>query len=116
MERIPLSEDRAEPVERFDSAGVSQVPIGDGEGEAHVYLLRFEPGGRIGPHVAGYGQFFLVVSGSGWAAGEDGRPLPLAQGEGVFFARGESHSKGSDAGMTAVMIQVRDSSPCRGRP
>jgi hypothetical protein len=32
----------------------------------------------------------------------------LAEGEAAFIARGEVHSKGSDVGMTAFMVQVRD--------
>jgi hypothetical protein len=32
----------------------------------------------------------------------------VTAGEGVFIARGEIHAKGSDSGMTALMIQIRD--------
>ena len=62
----------------------------------------------IGPHEAGFGQLFLAVSGDGWVAGEDGVRQPLREGESAFIARGEIHSKGSDTGLTALMVQVRD--------
>lgn len=32
----------------------------------------------------------------------------MAEGEAAFIHRGEVHSKGSETGMTALMIQVRD--------
>jgi hypothetical protein len=38
--------------------------------------------------------------------------LRLAQGEAAFIARGEVHSKGSEAGMTALMAQVGNLNPC----
>jgi quercetin dioxygenase-like cupin family protein len=84
------------------------VPIADGVGEAHVYWIAFEPGGVIGPHEAGFGQLFVPVDGAGWVAGQDGRRLAVSPGESAFIARGEMHSKGSDSGMTALMLQVRD--------
>jgi quercetin dioxygenase-like cupin family protein len=40
--------------------------------------------------------------------GADGQRIELTAGQGVFFERGEHHSKGSDSGMTALMVQVTD--------
>jgi hypothetical protein len=51
---------------------------------------------------------FLVVGGSGWVSGPDGEPRPLGVGRGVYIARGEMHAKGSDTGMTAIMVQLAD--------
>jgi quercetin dioxygenase-like cupin family protein len=87
---------------------VSSVEVAGGEGEAHAYVLHFEPGGSIGSHEAGFGQLFLALSGDGWVASVDGVRQPLDQGEAAFIARGEIHSKGSDTGLTALMLQVRD--------
>jgi quercetin dioxygenase-like cupin family protein len=106
MRVIEFSRERALPIEQFDSRAASAVHLGDGAGEAHVYCLHFEAGGGVGEHVAGFDQLFLVVSGEGWAAGADGRRVKLSAGEGAFFERGETHSKGSDAGMVAVMVQA----------
>ncbi len=44
------------------------------------------------------------------AAG-NGERISLREGEVAFIRRGEIHSKGSDTGMTAFMVQVRDLSP-----
>jgi len=89
----------------------SAIEVAEGEGEAHAYVLYFEPGGAIGTHEAGFGQLFLALAGRGRVAGGDGERLPLAEGEAAFIRRGEIHSKGSDTGMTAFMVQVRDLSP-----
>jgi quercetin dioxygenase-like cupin family protein len=103
-------------IREFESTGASVIPLAGGEGEAHVSALSFEPGGRIGPHPAEFGQLLVPLTGSGWAAGADGVEFPLEPGQAAYFAPGEVHSKGSETGMTALMIQVRDlaiSSPSR---
>jgi hypothetical protein len=33
---------------------------------------------------------------------------PLGVGRGAFISRGEVHAKGSDAGLTAIMVQLTD--------
>jgi quercetin dioxygenase-like cupin family protein len=111
MRVVDFSPDRARTIAEFGSRGATSVRCGDGAGEAHIHCLRFEPGGMIGPHPAGFGQLLLVVSGSGWAAGEDGERIELREGQAAHFALGEVHSKGSEAGMTAIMVQVRDLTP-----
>ena len=108
MRVIQFSAVHAEPVTLFDSAAASSRLVADGRGEVHVHFLRLEAGGKIGEHPAGFGQLFLVVEGSGWAAGADGRRVEVHAGQGVYFERGERHSKGSDRGMTVLMVQVTD--------
>ena len=73
-----------------------------------MYSVVFEPDGLIGPHVTRFGQLFLPLLGSGWVAGKDGRHVEVSPGTGGYIARGEVHSKGSQEGMMAVMIQVHD--------
>jgi len=99
------------PISEYESHGAHALPLGGGRGEGHVYRVRISPGGAIGPHKAGFGQLFLVVSGSGWISGGDGVRQPLAAGQGAFIARGEVHAKGSDAGLTAIMVQLTDLTP-----
>jgi quercetin dioxygenase-like cupin family protein len=92
----------------YEVKGTSSIEFAEGSGEAHGYVLYFDPGGEIGPHEAGFGQLLLALAGDGWVAGGDGERLPLAEGEAAFIRRGEIHSKGSETGMTALMVQVRD--------
>jgi quercetin dioxygenase-like cupin family protein len=103
----------AEPIgtRPYPVRGTSSLEIAHGDGESHAYVLYFEPGGEIGPHVAGYGQLFLALSGEGWIAGDDGTRQALSTGEAAFISRGEIHSKGSETGLTALMVQVRDLNP-----
>ena len=70
-----------------------------------MYCVYFAAGGIIGEHPAGYAQLFLVMAGEGWAAGADGERVPLRAGEGAFFWPDERHSKGSELGMTVLMVQ-----------
>jgi quercetin dioxygenase-like cupin family protein len=86
----------------------SSIKLAEGAGEAHAYVLYFDAGGEIGPHEAGFGQLLLPITGSGWVAGDDGERVALVEGQAALFRRGETHSKGSETGMTAIMVQVRD--------
>jgi quercetin dioxygenase-like cupin family protein len=108
MRVVQFTREVAQPITLFDSAGAYSVALGDGQGEAHVYCVQIDAGGSIGEHPASFGQLFLVVEGSGWAAGADGVRRALHAGEGAFFERGERHSKGSDQGLTAIMVQVAE--------
>lgn len=116
VEVLGFGPEGATAVDRFDSRGVQSVHLGFGEGDAHVYVLRFEADGEIGRHQAGFGQLFLVVEGRGWAEGDDGARVPLETGQAAWFRRGEMHAKGSETGMVAVMVQVTDLEPMEDEP
>lgn len=92
----------------YEVKDVSSIKLAEGDGEAHAYVLYIEPGGEIGPHEAGFGQLLFAVSGNGWVAGGDDVRVALSEGRAAFISRGEIHSKGSETGLTALMIQVRD--------
>ena len=107
MQVVEAGRQVAEKIERFESRGAWSTKLGEGSGECHVYSLHFDAPGEIGPHEAGFDQLFVVVEGAGWAAGADGVRVPLEQGQAAMFRRGELHSKGTEQGMTVVMIQVQ---------
>ena len=111
MQIVELAHRHATAIREFDSVGAAALALANGAGDAHIYTLCFEPGGRIGPHVAGFGQMLVPLSGRGWVAGADGERVFLGPGQAACWSRGELHSKGSDTGMTALMIQVRDLVP-----
>jgi quercetin dioxygenase-like cupin family protein len=108
MHFIDFTPGHETPISVYDSQGASALPLGEGRGEGHVYCIRIEPGGAIGPHEAGFGQLFLVVAGSGWVSGDDGVRRPLGVGWAACIGRGEVHAKGSEAGLTAIMVQLTD--------
>ena len=104
---------RATPIAEYASRGARARLLADGVGEAHVYAVGFAAGGEIGPHPAGFGQLFLVVAGEGWAAGADGTRCAVRAGQGAVIVRSEVHAKGSEAGCSAVMIQLAELAPAR---
>jgi hypothetical protein len=63
-------------------------------------------------HRAGWAQLksvaFRTVPVSVVKFGDDGRRVPVTEGQGACFARVELHAKGSDTGMTALMDRVDD--------
>lgn len=115
MHIIDFTPDHATPIAEYASRAAAAQPLADGHGEAHVYAVHIGPGGEIGPHPAGFGQLFLVVAGAGWVSGNDGGRHALGAGQGAFFARGELHAKGSETGLSAVMIQVAELAPANTR-
>jgi quercetin dioxygenase-like cupin family protein len=111
MRVIEFSREQSQPIELFRSVSASSVHLGDGSGDAHIYCLYFGPGGEIGEHRAGFGQLLLVIEGEGWASGADGQRVALSAGRGAYFERGEVHAKGSETGMSAIMVQVVELMP-----
>ncbi len=97
-----------DPIMQFGSRLAAARTLAAGAGEAHAYVVRIEAGGLVDRHVAGFGQLWIVIDGSGWVEGGDGARVGVRAGDVAFFARGETHAKGSDDGLTAVMVQVRD--------
>lgn len=108
MQLVDLSPERARAIRELEAAEAAALALASGAGAAHIYALYLEPGGQIGPHVAGFGQLLVPLTGSGWVAGADGVQFALVPGQAAYWSRGELHSKGSEEGMTALIIQVRD--------
>lgn len=103
---VDFTPELARSIPEFASSGASSVELAHGDGESHVYAVHIAPGGSIGPHPAGFDQLFLVVQGSGWVAGGEGTRVSVGANRGAFVPKGELHSKGSETGMLAVMVQA----------
>lgn len=106
IEILPFSPSRARRIEQFRSSGAASVSLAHGSGETHVHVIHLAEGGVIGPHPAGFDQLLMVVEGSGWVAGEDGVRLDVPASHAAFILKGTIHSKGSERGMVAVMLQA----------
>lgn len=103
---VDFTRQSARSIEQFASSGASSVALVHGNGESHAYAVYFVPGGTVGPHPAGFDQLFLVIEGSGWVAGADGVRISVGTNHGAFVPKGEVHSKGSETGMLALMLQA----------
>lgn len=104
---LSFAADRSTPIAEYQSQGASAVHLAEGQGPGHAYVVHIAPGGAIGPHPAGFDQLLLIVQGSGWVAAADGVRQPLGTGQAAFITAGELHSKGSETGLVAVMLQAR---------
>lgn len=96
----------SKPIKLYASSGARSIELSRGEGTSHAYVVLIEPGGSIGPHPAGFDQLFLTTQGSGWIAGSDGVRHTIDSQNGAFVPKGEVHSKGSEVGMIALMVQA----------
>ena len=105
MKIFEFTRETLAPIRQFDSKSSYSRQIAESHDGLVVHCIHFEPGGEIGTHPTGREQLFLVVEGSGWVVGGDGEKRELASGQGAYFARNESHAKGSASGMVAIMIQ-----------
>jgi quercetin dioxygenase-like cupin family protein len=106
MEIINFGDDPGTAITEFASHGATSIDLGNGGGDAHVYVVHLEAGGEIGPHTAGFDQLFVALTGRGWVREGDGPRVELDAGEAAYFERGTVHAKGSDDGLTALMVQV----------
>jgi quercetin dioxygenase-like cupin family protein len=106
MRVLDLEAIRTAPIDSYESLAAASAVIGEGEGTSQVHWLRFEAGGVIGSHRAGVAQLLVPVHGDGWVAGADGVRHPISPGRAAYIAKGEIHSRGSDSGMTALMVQL----------
>jgi quercetin dioxygenase-like cupin family protein len=108
MRVIEFDRSDAADVHEFASQNAKAVALGHGVGEAHAYCIFLGPEGVIGPHEAGFPQLFVVLDGTAWVAGADGVRRSVGSGQAAYIQRGEIHTKGSEAGLTALMLQVHD--------
>ena len=82
-----------------------EAAAASGDGGVTVTCLAVRPGGTIGTHPATGDQLFLVIAGSGWAAGADGIRHPIQAGQGVHWTAGEVHTSGTDTSLTALAVE-----------
>jgi quercetin dioxygenase-like cupin family protein len=63
-------------------------------------------GGFIPRHPTTEPQLFVVVEGSGWVSGDDGRKVPIQANQAAYWAPGEVHESGTDAGMKVIIAHA----------
>jgi hypothetical protein len=103
---ITFASEQGEPIDALSSRLPCAVNLAEGSSASHADAVHICPGGEIGPHPAGFDQLFLVVHGAGWVAGRDRVRQQLGTFQGAFIPKGELHSKGSEVGLTASMLQA----------
>lgn len=87
------------------STGLHATRVAAGAGEVQVTCLTLAPGGTIGTHPATSAQLLLVVTGSGWVAGQDGTRVPITAGQGARWEEAENHTTGTESGLTALVLE-----------
>jgi quercetin dioxygenase-like cupin family protein len=107
MELVDLSALGWVDVTWDDARGAQAASVAFGLGEAHVRVLRIRAGGEIGEHETGHGQLFVPIQGRGWVRQAEEETL-VGVGSAVYLPRGVRHAKGSDVGLLALVVQVKD--------
>ena len=76
--------------------------------DAHISCMALGAPGVVGYHPAVTPQLLLIVSGAGWVRGESTGRKPISTGQAVFWEKDEWHESGTEAGMTAIVIESDD--------
>jgi hypothetical protein len=101
MRRVELGGEREVTAPGSVSARVRRLAA-----QAHTVVIEIGAGGVVARHPAVVPQLFVVVRGSGWVSGGDGRREAIAAGEAVLWEQGEEHESGSVEGMTALVVEA----------
>ncbi len=74
-------------------------------GRARVHLADLDAGSSLPRHPAGSSQTFVVLSGTGQAAGTDDVPVDVGPGDAVRWAVGEQHTSWARTAMSVLIVQ-----------
>jgi GrpB-like predicted nucleotidyltransferase (UPF0157 family) len=104
MDVFRFDEEVSIPISQFGSRFRLAPLTGDGA-TGRIQIAYLPPGGRVGRHPVASDQLVAVVTGQGWVAGDDGVRREIAPGYAARFRPGEEHEVGTDAGLTAVIVE-----------
>jgi quercetin dioxygenase-like cupin family protein len=102
---LDFDAERALPISGLGSRAATAVPLTLPDGEAHIVCIRLGHGGILGRHPAPVDQVFVVIAGEGWVSGPDRARVPVSAGTAIHWTAGEEHESGSDAGLTAIVVE-----------
>ncbi len=111
MQLYRFDREVAQTIEQYGSQATAITHVAREIADAHVAIMHIGPGGSLGYHRAVGDQLFLVVEGAGWVAGADRQRTAIAVGQAALWRGGEWHESGSDAGMTAVIVEAETLEP-----
>ena len=95
----------AHAIKQFDSHQAAISHLIKTDEPCSVVCIYLGAGGILGGHPAVSNQLFLIVSGAGWVATEDGETVELKAGMAAFWEAGEWHESGSHNGLMAIVIE-----------
>jgi hypothetical protein len=106
----------ARGIDRYNSAGFHLAKIAHLFDESVIQCAYLTANGVIGYHQATIPQLFLVVRGAGWVRGETLDRTSIETGQAAYWEKGEWHESGTEAGMTAIIIEAMNFDPVKLMP
>lgn len=103
-------------IDTFDSSGFTISKIVRLFDQADVKIAYLGKNSVVGFHQTTKDQVFVVVHGEGWVRGEEQGRHPIMAGQAAFWIEGEWHESGSEAGMTAILIEGENIDPTKTMP
>jgi len=101
---VRFDEEVSIPVDSFGSR-FRFGPLASVGSSAQVSVLHLPPEGSARRQDEGAQQLLVVLAGSGWVSGRDGRRRPIEAGYGALFEAGEPHEVASQSGLSAVCVE-----------
>ena len=108
MQIIDLAGIPSTPLERFESHAASNTRIADMRAGSTVGVIHLGPNGRLGRHPATVPQLVVVISGTGYARGDDATALKVTVGNAVVWTQGEEHETWTEEGIVLLIIETDD--------
>jgi len=105
MQLFEVNLNNARAITNYGAIGVSVAGLLELSSNVAVNVLQFSPQSILPAHPAGRPQLFVVLHGHGWVSGADGRRSNLQAGQAVYWAAGEPHESGTEAGMLCIAVQ-----------
>lgn len=106
MKIYRFDRDTGKTIDRYHSSGFVLANVAHFLDEPIIHCAYLDPQGVIGFHQAGMPQLFLVLQGEGWVRGEAPERKPIRTGQAAYWAEGEWHEAGTEAGMMAMIIEA----------
>jgi len=108
MRVIHFTHNAADPLESFDAAAASFLPLADGEGDTHISCLHLEMGGKIEAPSISHAAALLIVHGRVTIESDIGTRIKFSGGMGALFSPNEPYTLKSDTGAILLIVESQE--------
>ena len=104
MRILDLDSGTGRPVTAHSSRGFSVTALGL-SADAHLVVVRLDPGGVVGRHPAVGRQLLAVLTGDAVVSGGSGGPVTIGPGQAAVWEPYEPHETRTTEGLTALVLE-----------
>ena len=105
MKVIHFTQPAADPLEAFDAAGASFLPLADGQGDIHISCLHLETGGNVESPSLSHAAALLIVHGRVTIEQAPGPRIHFSGGMGAVFEQNEPYTLKSETDAIILIVE-----------